>query len=88
MMFCQQCEECVSQCSKHLPIPDIMRAYMYTYGYKYAQLSKETLAELQLEENPCAQCNDCKVSCTSGFNVAKKIAAITPIMNIPNEFLA
>lgn len=87
MLFCQQCETCKAQCVQNLPIPDIMRAYMYTYGYKHSQLSKETLLELDLAQNTCAGCNSCKVSCPSGFDVAKKIAAITPVMQIPNEFL-
>lgn len=86
-LFCQQCETCKGQCPENLPIPDIMRAYMYTYGYKYSQLSKETLLELNLAENVCSGCDTCKVTCPSGFNVAQKIAAIRPVMNIPNEFL-
>ncbi len=87
MMFCQQCEKCKEQCPEKLPIPDIMRAYMYIYGYKYSQLSKETLLELNLSQNICSSCDSCKVTCPSGFNVAEKIAAITPVMQIPNEFL-
>lgn len=87
MMFCQQCNKCVAQCTEHLPIPDIMRAYMYTYGYKYSQLSKETLTELNLEENVCSGCNSCTVDCPSGFNVSQKIAAIIPVMHVSNEFL-
>ena len=89
MMFCQQCGLCTAQCPEKLPIPDIMRAYMYTYGYKFAQLSKETLAELNIPEDSCSSCtNGCKVkSCPSGFNVGAKIAAIKPVMNIPDIFL-
>ena len=89
MMFCQQCGKCTAQCPEKLPIPDTMRAYMYTYGYKFAKLSKETLAELRLPDDICSGCTDgCKVSdCPSGFNVGEKIAAIKPVMNIPDVFL-
>lgn len=87
-LYCQQCGKCLAQCPEKLPIPDIMRAYMYTYGYKYAKLSKETLAELNLPKDVCANCDTCKVECTSGFNVADKIAAITPVKDIPTEFLS
>lgn len=86
-MFCQQCGECKEQCPEKLPIPDIMRAYMYTYGYKYSQLSKETLIGLNLSQDICSSCDSCKVKCPSGFNVGEKIAAITPVMQVPNEFL-
>jgi len=88
MLFCQQCGECTTQCSKQLPIPDIMRAYMYTYGYKHSALSKETLAELEMTTDLCSTCDACTVTCPSGFNVAKKIAAITPILQVPDEFLS
>ena len=89
MMFCQQCGLCKEQCPENLPIPDIMRAYMYAYGYKFAQLSKETLAELNLPEDSCRNCtNGCKVKgCPSNFNVGAKIAAIKPVMNVPDVFL-
>ena len=87
MLFCQQCGQCREQCPAGLPIPDIMRAYMYAYGYKHAQLAKETLAELNLPENACSNCGTCPVQCTAGFNVGRKIAAVTPVLDIPNEFL-
>ena len=87
LLYCQNCENCVAQCTKHLPIPDIMRAYMYNYGYNQPSLSKDTLMELALNGNECADCSSCKIDCISGFKVADKIAAITPIMNVPNSFL-
>lgn len=87
MLYCQQCGRCKSQCPEHLPIPDIMRAYMYAYGYKYSRMSKETLAELDLPSDICKNCETCQVTCPSGFDVSAKIAAITPVMQVPNEFL-
>ena len=89
MMFCQQCGKCMDQCPENLPIPDMMRAYMYTYGYKFAHLSKETLAGLSLPDDMCSSCTGgCKVKgCPSGFNVGAKIAAIKPVMDIPDIFL-
>ena len=87
LLYCQNCEKCVKECSKHLPIPTIMRAYMYNYGYKQALLSKETLMELALNNDVCSDCSSCTVKCPSGFKVADKIAAITPIVNVPSHFL-
>ncbi|MDR0541070.1 MAG: aldo/keto reductase [Dysgonamonadaceae bacterium] len=89
MLYCQNCGKCVSDCRKHLAvIPTMMRAYMYNYGYRQPALSKETLAELQLTGNECSGCATCSVSCSSGFKVAEKMAAITPIVNVPDSFLA
>jgi len=88
LLYCQNCEKCVSDCSKHLPVPTIMRAYMYNYGYKQPSLSKETLMSLALNNsNLCSDCSSCTVNCPSGFEVADKIAAITPIINVPSYFL-
>lgn len=87
MLYCQQCGKCRPQCPEHLPIPDIMRAYMYAYGYKYSKMSKETLCELDLPADVCKNCDTCRVVCPSGFNVSAKIAAITPVMQVPDEFL-
>lgn len=87
-LYCQQCNNCVTTCTKNLPIPDIMRAYMYTYGYKHPQLSKETLMPLRLTQNICSDCVVCPVNCPSGFNVSKKIMAILPVTQIADEFLA
>jgi predicted aldo/keto reductase-like oxidoreductase len=87
LLYCQNCEKCVSDCKKHLPIPAIMRAYMYNYGYKQPLLSKDTLMELALNKNTCSDCLSCTVKCPSGFKVADKIAAITPIVDVPSYFL-
>jgi predicted aldo/keto reductase-like oxidoreductase len=86
LLYCQNCEKCLADCSKNLPIPDIMRAYMYNFGYKQPSMSKETLMELALGD-VCRGCNSCKVQCPSGFKVADKIAAITPIINVSSHFL-
>ena len=87
LLYCQNCEKCMTQCVKHLPIPTIMRAYMYNYGYKHPSLSKETLMDLALSGKECSDCNSCVVDCPSGFKVSEKIALITPIINVPNHFL-
>ena len=76
-LFCQQCNKCIAQCNSGLPIPDIMRAYMYTYGYKQSALSKATLGELAIDEAVCNKCEECKVNCPSGFNVRENCRSFT-----------
>jgi predicted aldo/keto reductase-like oxidoreductase len=90
MLFCQRCGKCTGECAEHLPIPELMRAYMYAYGYKQANLSKETLLELNLPDakDLCRSCaGNCKVKCTSGFDIAAKIAAVTPVLQVPDTLL-
>jgi predicted aldo/keto reductase-like oxidoreductase len=86
-LYCQGCKSCIAQCPEHLPIPDMMRAYMYNYGYKSPLLAKETLLELNLSDNPCKNCSSCKVSCTNDFQIASKISDINRLRTVPTEFL-
>ena len=36
-LYCDQCGQCVAACRKHLPVNEIMRAYMYAYGYRQTE---------------------------------------------------
>ncbi|MCD8194200.1 MAG: aldo/keto reductase [Tannerellaceae bacterium] len=85
--FCRQCGKCRQQCPAALPVPDMMRAYMYAYGYKYARLSKEALLQAGLSPSTCADCKECTIQCPSGLDVGNRIAAIMPVMNVQDELL-
>jgi predicted aldo/keto reductase-like oxidoreductase len=90
MLFCQRCGKCGEECAEHLPVPELMRAYMYAYGYKHAGLCKETLLELNLPDvkSLCRSCGgNCRVKCSSGFDVAAKIAAVAPVLAVPDVLL-
>jgi predicted aldo/keto reductase-like oxidoreductase len=75
-LFCQGCGQCLSSCSGALPIPDLMRAYMYAYGYREPALARCVLASLDLPENACCRCSSCPVECRNGWNVAEKVCEI------------
>jgi aryl-alcohol dehydrogenase-like predicted oxidoreductase len=87
-MYCQGCHVCDGQCAKGLPIPEMMRAYMYNYGYKNHVMAKEVIDELALNGELCGNCTVCSVKCTAGFQVAQKVKDITRLRNVPQEFLA
>ena len=87
-LYCQGCRECIPQCPAGLPIPDMMRAYMYGYGYKASSLARETLDELTLPPAVCTNCETCSVRCVNGFNVAERISDIVRLKTVPVEFLA
>jgi len=86
-MYCQGCRICEWQCPKRLPIPEMMRAYMYNYGYKSPALAKEVIDELALTGDLCSDCAVCTVRCASGFQVAEKVKDISRLQYVPQEFL-
>jgi len=86
-LYCKGCRECIEQCTKALPIPDLMRAYMYTYGYSNLEKAHQLLVSLDVSENPCADCRECTVSCTSGFDVAEKIKDVSRLIDVPGDFI-
>ncbi len=86
-MFCLGCEECIGQCPRSIPVPDIMRSYMYAYGYKNPALARETMDALEIRGDTCGSCSSCSVKCVQGFNVAEKIKDIDRIRRVPRDFL-
>jgi predicted aldo/keto reductase-like oxidoreductase len=86
-LYCNGCSTCVAQCSRNLPVPDLMRAYMYAYGYSNTVMAHSLLAEIGTTDNPCNQCGECTVDCVKNFRVREKIADISRLVNVPVEFL-
>jgi predicted aldo/keto reductase-like oxidoreductase len=86
-LYCTQCTNCLKQCPKNLPVNDLMRAYMYAYGYSSPSMAHTLLSELGTGANPCSDCSSCNVSCTKKFNVREKIADISRLVNVPEDFL-
>ncbi len=86
-MFCIDCKKCLSSCKFNLPIPDLMRAYMYAYGYGNIRMAYDLLGELGTGISPCINCNECNVKCTRGFDIREKITDISRVVSFPAELL-
>jgi predicted aldo/keto reductase-like oxidoreductase len=86
-IYCAGCMKCLQQCPVNLPVPDLMRAYMYAYGYSNPAMAYSLLGELGTGDNPCRDCNACTVECTRNFNVKENIADISRLVNVPADFL-
>lgn len=86
-LYCQGCRECLGQCPGKLPIPDLMRAYMYTYDYRNFALAQDLVVSLNLPARVCEDCSQCPVKCSSGFNVSAKIRDVVRLRDVPGEFL-
>jgi len=87
-LFCSGCRECIPLCPNNLPIPELMRAYMYAYGYSMPSMARNLLGDLGTSADPCSNCNECTVKCTRDFSVKEKIADISRLVNVPSDFLA
>jgi uncharacterized protein len=87
-LYCQGCEKCLASCRQNLPIPDLMRAYMYLYGYRNLGAAQDLVSSLRLPARVCGDCGACPVSCISGFPVSARIRDVVRLREVPSEFLA
>jgi len=87
-LYCQGCEHCVPNCPKGLPIPEIMRAYMYAYGYRESRQAQELLASLNIPNNPCAGCPSCSAKCAKNFAIPERIQDVMRLTAVPEEFIS
>jgi len=87
-LYCQGCGTCLNACVKQLPIPDLMRAYMYVYGYRNLVEAQDLLASLNLPANPCGDCGPCPVECLNRWNVSERLQNIVRLRDVPPEFIA
>jgi len=85
-LYCQQCGQCVAGCPKGLPIPDLMRSYMYAYGYRNLGLARELVGSLDVPADPCGSCASCSAVCAKGFDVAGRVKDISRLRSVPADF--
>ncbi len=87
-LFCVNCNKCLNACPYNLPVPDLMRAYMYAYGYANLRMAYDLLGELGTGVSPCINCTECKVQCTKGFDIRTKIADVSRLVSMPADLIA
>ena len=87
-LFCSGCRQCIPSCPNNLPVPDLMRAYMYAYGYSMPSMARNLLGELGTNGDPCSNCNECTVNCSRNFRVREKITDVSRLVNVSPDFLA
>ena len=87
-LFCSGCEKCILACPLRLYVPDLMRAYMYAYGYSNPSQAYSLLNELGYGSDPCKNCTGaCSVKCSRNFDIKQKIADISRLADVPADFL-
>jgi len=86
-LYCNGCEVCTGSCGRALPIPELMRSYMYTYGYGNAIMGRDLVTSLGSGINPCAGCDSCTAQCVKGFDIRERIADVSRLAAMPEELL-
>jgi uncharacterized protein len=87
-LLCSGCRQCVASCRKNLPVQDLMRAYMYAFGYSMPSMAKDLLAELETGSDPCSNCGSCNVECSRNFGIRERISDVSRLVSVPSDFLA
>jgi uncharacterized protein len=87
-LLCSGCMQCVPSCRKNLPVPDLMRAYMYAYGYSMPSMAQNLLSELGTSVDPCSSCGSCNIKCSRNFSIRERITDVSRLVDVPSGFLA
>ena len=86
-LCCQGCGQCLRECAAELPIPDLMRAYMYAYAYHQIALAQSLVTSLDLPQHVCEDCSSCSIECLNEWNVKEKVRDIIRLRDVPSGFL-
>jgi predicted aldo/keto reductase-like oxidoreductase len=87
-LYCNACSNCLPGCRNGLPIPEIIRAYMYAYGYGSLPMASELLSQSAVEADPCTGCEVCTAECVKGFNLKNRISDITRLKSVPYDLIS
>jgi hypothetical protein len=87
-LYCQGCGACVGQCAQALPIPDLMRAHMYVYGYRNLVAAQDLVLSLALPGNACGACGACPVACANRWDVSARVRDVIRLREVPTTFVA
>jgi uncharacterized protein len=87
-LYCQGCGVCAGQCRQALPIPDLMRAHMYLYGYRNLVAAQDLVLSLALPGNACGECGACSVACANRWDVAARVRDVVRLRDVPTGFIA
>ena len=76
--FCTHCGECINTCRKHVPVPDLMRTWMYAYQYGNLEQAINTASSFACPDglSPCVACDHCTATCPRGLPVTARIGEL------------
>ena len=74
--YCRMCGTCTGNCSKGLPVADILRFLMYadSYGEFALGLSEYRGLPAEVASVRCSDCLECSVHCPNGVQVVQRLS--------------
>jgi predicted aldo/keto reductase-like oxidoreductase len=87
-LYCNACSKCRGNCRENLPVPELMRAYMYAYGYGNLAMASGLLSETGVNADPCRECDECTTICVRGFDLKNRITDIARLRNVPYDLIS
>jgi hypothetical protein len=73
--YCRMCYGCEGQCTKGLPVTDMLRYVAYADGYGQFALGREHFLKLPaaIQSVKCGDCTSCAVQCRNGVDVVRRL---------------
>ena len=75
-LTCLLCADCVSHCSEHIAIADILRYERYACDYHDLPRARAEYQTLTKNGTACLACGDCLSSCPADINIIAKLKEV------------
>ena len=75
-LTCLLCADCVSHCSEHIAIADILRYERYACDYHDLPRARAEYQTLTKNGSACIACGDCLSSCPADINIIAKLKEV------------
>jgi len=79
-LTCLLCADCVSHCSEHIAIADILRYERYACDYHDISRARSEYAALTKNGTACIACGDCTPHCPADINIVAKLKEVHDLL--------
>jgi len=77
---CLLCADCVSHCSEHIAIADILRYERYALDYQDLARARAEYQTLTKNGTACIACGDCMPACRADINIIAKLKDVHKLL--------
>jgi len=80
-LTCLLCADCVSYCSEHIAIADILRYERYALDYHDLSRARAEYSALTKDGSACIACGDCMPACQADINIVAKLKEVHNLLS-------